>query len=376
MNAKQGKKVRYALIGLGYITQIAMLPAFKAASRNSTIAALISGDRKKLEKLGRDYDAKHLVHYDQFDDLMRSGEIDALYIGLPNTMHREYTVRAARHGVHVLCDKPMAMTVADCRAMIRACDQNSAKLMIAYRLHFEPANLAAFKLLREGAIGELRYFTSEFSQQVKPGNIRTRDDLGGGPLYDMGIYCLNAVRHVFDAEPEEVVAMSAGCDNKRKRFKDVPEMFEATMRFPDDALASFTCSFGASDASSFHVWGTKGSLRLDQAYELKGDKILHVMRAGQQKPTTRVFKATNQFAPLLLHFSECILRNRKPLPSGEEGMADIRALEAIVNAADTGRSVHLDNPKFLGPRLEKASPIKLPPFEPPKLYRAETPSAG
>jgi predicted dehydrogenase len=314
------------------------------------------------------------VHYDDFDALMRSGEVDALYIGLPNTMHGDYAMRAARAGVHVLCDKPMAMTAADCRAMIRACDQNSAKLMIAYRLHFEPANLATFKQLREGAIGELRYFTSEFSQQVKPGNIRTQAELGGGPLYDMGIYCANAARHVFDAEPEEIVAVSAGHDGKR--FHDVPEMMQVAMRFPDDALASFTCSFGASDASAFHVWGSEGSLRLDQAYELKGDKILHVMRAGQQKPTTRVFKATNQFAPLLLHFSDCILHNRKPLPSGEEGMADIRVLEAIVEAADTGRSVHLDNPKFLGPRLEKANPVKLPPFKPPKLYRAETPSAG
>jgi predicted dehydrogenase len=373
-NPKHDKGVRYGLIGLGYITQIAMLPAFKAASRNSTIAALISGDKKKLDKLGRDYGVKHLVHYDDFDDLMRSGKIDALYIGLPNTMHCDYAVRAARAGVHVLCDKPMAMTVADCRTMTAACEHDKVKLMIAYRLHFEPANLAAIKLLREGTIGELRYFTSEFSQQVKPGNIRTQAELGGGPLYDMGIYCVNGARHVYDAEPEEIVAVSAGRDGKR--FHDVPEMMQVAMRFPDDALGSFTCSFGASDASAFHVWGTKGSLRLDQAYELKGDKTLHVMRAGQQKPTTRVFKATNQFAPLLLHFSDCILRNRKPLPSGEEGMADIRVLEAIVKAADTGRSVHLDNPKFLGPRLGKASPIKLPPIKPPKLYRAETPSAG
>jgi len=266
------------------------------------------------------------------------------------------------------------MTVADCRAMIAACERHKARLMIAYRLHFEPANLAAIKLLRQGAIGALRYFTSEFSQQVKPGNIRTQAELGGGPLYDMGIYCLNAARHVYDAEPEEVVAMSAGCGSKR--FHDVPEMVEATLRFPGDALASFTCSFGASDASSFHVWGTKGSLRLDQAYELKGEKILHVMRAGRKTPTTRVFKQTNQFAPLLLHFSDCIQRNRKPLPSGAEGLADVRALQAIVKAASTGRAVHLDRPRVLRPRLEKASPVRLPPFAPPKLYRADTPSAG
>ncbi len=160
------RKIRYALIGLGYITQIAMLPAFRAAGRNSTIAALISGDKKKRDKLGRDYEVPHLAHYDAFDDLMRSGEVDALYIGLPNTMHRDYAVRAARAGVHVLCDKPMAMTVADCRAMLDAADRGAAKLMIAYRLHFEPASRAAFKAMRAGRIGDIRYFTSQFSQQI------------------------------------------------------------------------------------------------------------------------------------------------------------------------------------------------------------------
>lgn len=367
------RRIRYAIVGLGYISQIAMLPAFRAAARNSTVAALISGDRKKREKLGRDYGVPHLAHYDEFDALMRSGEIDAVYIGLPNTMHRDYTVRAARAGVHVLCDKPMAMTESDCRAMVAAAERGGAKLMIAYRLHFEPANLAAFKLMHGGHIGELRYFTSQFSQQVKPGNIRMQGELGGGPLYDLGIYCVNAARHAFGAEPEEVVAVSAGCGDRR--FRDVPEMMQAVMRFPGDALASFTCSFGAADASAFHVWGTKGSLRLDEAYELKGGKDLHVMRAGWSGPKTRKFAATNQFAPLMLHFSDCILNNRKPIPSGEEGLADIRVLEAIVKAASTGKSVQLGSRKLRGPRLEQTRPARLPPLKPPKLYRAEPPSA-
>jgi glucose-fructose oxidoreductase len=287
-------------------------------------------------------------------------------------MHRDHTVRAAKAGVHVLCDKPMAMTVADCRAMTAAAERARVKLMIAYRLHFEPANLAAFKLMRGGAIGRLRYFTSQFSQVVKPGNIRTQAELGGGPLFDLGIYCVNAARHAFYAEPEEVVAVAAKCGDSR----DVPEAFQAVLRFPDDALASLTCSFGAFDASAFHVWGTKGSLRLDQAYELEGEKFMDVMRAGQPRPRSRPLKATNQFAPLLLHFSDCILNDRKPIPSGEEGLADIRVLEAIVRAARTGKSVALGDTALRGPRLERATPAKLPPFKPPKLYRAEAPSAG
>src|SRR5438876_2308035 len=166
------RRVRYAVVGQSYIAQIAVLPAFAHASRNSELAALVSGDRVKLRALGRKYGVDHLYTYDHYEECLRSGAVDAVFIALPNHLHREYAVRAARAGVHVLCEKPMALTEQDCRAMIAAARRNRVKLMVAYRLHFEEANLEAVELTRSGKLGDPRIFDSVFTMQVKPGNIR------------------------------------------------------------------------------------------------------------------------------------------------------------------------------------------------------------
>jgi glucose-fructose oxidoreductase len=174
-SSSRGKrKIRYAVVGLGYISQIAVLPAFAHAAKNSELAALVSDDSEKLKKLGRKYRVGRLHRYDEYDALLASGEVDAVYIGLPNHLHHEYTLRAARAGIHVLCEKPMAVTVEECEDMIRACQASNVKLMIAYRLHFEEANLMAIEIANSGRIGELRIFDSVFTNQVEEGNIRLR----------------------------------------------------------------------------------------------------------------------------------------------------------------------------------------------------------
>src|ERR1700681_1126883 len=188
------KKVRYAVVGLGYISQVAVLPAFAHARENSELTALVSGDPKKLEALSRKYRVERTYMYEQYADCLKSGEIDAVYVALPNHMHRAYTESAARAGIHVLCEKPMALTETECQAMIAAVEQSGVKFMIAYRLHFERGNLDAIEVVNSGKIGEPRIFDSIFSQQVRAGNSRLRQDVGGGPVYDMGIYCSHASR--------------------------------------------------------------------------------------------------------------------------------------------------------------------------------------
>src|SRR4030095_159091 len=258
-NSSPGKpKIRYAVVGLGYIAQIAVLPAF-AKAKNSRLVALVSDDPEKLKKLSRKYDVPLTYSYDQYDECLRSGEVDAVYIALPNSMHRDYTVAACRAGIHVLCEKPMAVTESECEDMISAADENDVKLMIAYRLHFEEANLKAVELAQSGKLGEVRAFNSVFTIQVKEGDIRLKKDLGGGTLYDIGIYCKNAAQYIFQAEPIEVAAFDA--NNGEPRFEEVDEMTGAILRFPDERLATFTCSFGAADVSSYRIVGTKGSLR-------------------------------------------------------------------------------------------------------------------
>jgi predicted dehydrogenase len=235
--ASRDGKVRYAVVGLGHIAQVAVLPAFAHASRNSELAAFVSDDATKLRTLGKRYGVPGRYSYEQYDECLESG-IHAVYIALPNHLHREYTERAARAGVHVLCEKPLATTEADCRAMIQAAARGGVKLMVGYRLHFEAANLTALETVKSGAIGEPRVFDSVFTMQVKAGNIRVRRETGGGTLYDIGIYCINAARYLFRAEPVEAFAYTAS--NGEKRFREVEEMTSAVLRFPGDRLASPT----------------------------------------------------------------------------------------------------------------------------------------
>src|SRR4051812_4648894 len=197
---RSSSNVRIAMVGLGHFAQAAVLPAIAQLS-DVDLVALVSGSRHKLDELGQRYGVRARYPYDRLDELLASGAVDAVYVAVPNDVHAELTVVAARHNVHVICEKPMAPTEAECMQMIRACEQRRVKLMIGYRLHFECANLVAVEMARGGEIGEPRMFNSIFSMQIRNGNIRTLPRRGAGPLYDIGIYCLNAARYLFRAEP-------------------------------------------------------------------------------------------------------------------------------------------------------------------------------
>jgi predicted dehydrogenase len=337
-NTTRSKVVRYAVIGLGHIAQAAVLPAFAHAKRNSVLAALVSGEQKKLQELGRRYRVPRLCGYDDVDELFASGEIDAVYIALPNDMHKEYTIRAARAGIHVLCEKPMAVTARECEAMIRATRAAKVKLMVAYRLHFERANLEAAKSARAGKLGELRFFSSDFSMQVSEDNIRLKPAReGGGPLYDIGIYCINAARYCFAEDPIEVWATATRSSDRR--FREVAETVMGAMRFKDERIASFTCSFGAADRSIYTITGTRGSLTMDPAYEY-AEGLAYRMKVGERE-RRKQFAKSDQFAPELLYFSDCVLNDRDPEPSGEEGLADVRVIQGMLRSIANGRRTSL-----------------------------------
>jgi predicted dehydrogenase len=329
------RKVRYAVVGLGHIAQVAVLPAFRHAAANSQLAALVSSDEAKLRRLGKRYRVRNLYPYDRYDELMASGEVDAVYIALPNHQHRDFTVRATRKGIHVLCEKPMALTERECLAMIRAAERNDVKLMIAYRLHFERANLEAIEVIRSGRIGEPRFFNSLFSMDVKEGDIRLRKETGGGTLWDIGVYCINAARYLFRDEPLEVFAMSA--TNGQRRFSETEEMVGAVVRFSGDRLATFVCNFGTSFVARYQIVGTKGNLVLDPAYEY-ATELRRQLTVGERE-STKTYAKRDQFAPELLYFSNCILKDREPEPSGWEGLADVRAVSALYRSARIRKAV-------------------------------------
>lgn len=352
-------------MGLGHIAQAAVLPAFKNARRNSVLSALVSDDETKRRVLGRRYGVR-TFSYREYEAALE--HVDAVYIALPNAMHADFTIRAANRGVHVLCEKPLAVTVAECARMIAACGDAGVKLMTAYRLHFEPVNLRAVEIVQRGRIGEPKILTSMLSMVVAPENYRVERAQGGGTLYDLGIYCIQAARYLFRAEPTQVFASSTSGD--RKRLGDVDESTAAILRFDGDRLATFLSSFNASFVAHYHIVGTKGDLRVGSAFEYAEGLSYELSIGG--KTQRRKMPRGDQFAPELLYFSDCIRSNREPEPSGREGLQDVRIIQALYESASSGKPVDL--PPYTDAKYpSRAQEIRRPPVREPKLVKARPP---
>jgi len=367
-SSEPSRKIRYAVVGLGHIAQNAMLPAFAHAKDNSQLVALVSGDKEKLAKLGRKYKTPVLYSYEQYDECLASDAVDAVYIALPNSMHRDYAVRAANAGVHVLCEKPLAVTTRECKEIMHAAERNKIMFMVAYRLHFEEGNLRAIAIVNSGKIGEPRMFNSQFSMQVRPGNVRLDEELGGGTLNDIGIYCINAARYLFRAEPLEVFAAAASSSDKR--FAEVDEMMSAVMRFPDNRLATFSCSFGAANTSRYQVIGTKGDLEVSPSYGYTAE-IAHRLTV-HEKTTQHKFGKRDQFAAELVYFSDCILHHRQPEPSAAEGAIDVAIIDALIKSAKKGRPIKIKGlPRTMRPAM--AQEIRRRAGKEPDLIKVDSP---
>ncbi len=368
-NRRPARRIRYAIVGLGHIAQVAVLPAFAHARSNSDVTALVSDDPEKLRQISKKYRVPYTYTYKQFDQCLRDGHIDAVYIALPNHLHCEYAVRAAKAGIHVLCEKPMAVTQQECRRMIEAAEKAHVKLMVAYRLHLEEANLNTVQLARSGKLGNLRLFNSVFTMQVREGDIRLSKQLGGGTLYDIGVYCINAARYLFRDNPTSVSAFAVQGENRR--FKEVDEMTAALLHFPGDRLATFICSFGSTDVSAYDLVGTKGLVRMDPAYEYVGSLKQQISLNGTTK--IREFPPRDQFAPELVYFSQCILKNTEPEPNGLEGLIDVQIVQALYRSTKSGKPVTLRPiEKQQWPTIKQV--VRRSPVSKPRLVKVKSPS--
>ncbi|MBK8769647.1 MAG: Gfo/Idh/MocA family oxidoreductase [Rhizobiales bacterium] len=325
-------KVRFAVIGAGWISQEAFLPAVSQTG-NAEVTAIVSGDAGKAAKLAAFHGVPSVYDYSEFDVMAKSGAVDAVYIATPNSSHCEYAVRAARHGLHCLVEKPLATTAADSEAMVDAARKAGVYLVTAYRLHTDPATIKAIELVRHGAIGEVRHFSSVFSFQLAAGNHRLQSAHWGGPLQDLGVYCLNAARHVFGANPLRVSAMSS-FGNGDPRFGDVEEGLTVALEFPGGRLAQFYVGFGTDAMDMYQILGTKGSITLWNGYRFEMARRLVVQRNDATETTN--FEKTENFSGMIAYFADCIREKRQPRADGTEGLCDMQVMLAIEAAAKSG----------------------------------------
>ncbi len=326
------KTTGYAVIGLGRVATHFMLGAL--LTTNSRITALVSGHRDKADRIAAQYGvpSSSIYNYDNFDEIARNPAIDAVYVALPNSMHAEYTIRAAKAGKHVLCEKPMSTTVADAEQMITACKAANVKLMIAYRCHYEPTNLRAVQLIRDGALGQVQAIESAFGFNISPGEWRLNKKLaGGGPLFDVGIYSLNACRYLTGEEPSAISAYASVIDHDG-RFNQVEENASWTMRFPSGIVASCTTSYGSNMDGYFRVYGSKGWLEVDNAFIYQGQH-LRADYSGTKIDEPNPARDPSQFKAEAEHFSHCIQNGLQPQSPGEEGLRDTRYLTQIYRSA-------------------------------------------
>ena len=327
------KPVGYAAIGLGTISEIFMRGC--QGSNTAKITALVTGHPvEKGEKFAAMYGIpkSSIYTYETFDRIRENKDVDAVYIGLPNSMHREYTVRAAAAGKHVLCEKPMATSSAECREMIGACRKANVKLMIAYRIQYEPLWAEAIRMIRAGGIGEIESFQGAFFNQQQTGAWRLDRKLGGGgPIFDLGVYPLNAIRYITGEEPSSYTAVIATRE-AGPRFAEVEQSMEWTMKLPSGILASCSCSYGAGAPGYFRINGSSGALAFEPAF-IYDNLHLRGQSAGKPVDIASPNKQPYMFALEAEHFAHCIRNNEQPHSPGEEGLKDLIAIESIYKAA-------------------------------------------
>jgi predicted dehydrogenase len=317
------------------------MPSFANVS-NSEIVALVTGDPTKAEELAKQYkiDKKNTYSYEEFDKFLSDKVADAIYLATPNWRHEEFAIPALKAGVHVLLEKPMEVTAEKCERILKAHQESSAKLMIAYRMHFEPATIAAIEKVRSGELGEVHMFTSTFTQPLDPNNHRGQSGWKAGPLLDIGIYPLNAVRNLYGTEPLEVFAF--GTRHPEAGFSnDFDDTVSVTLVFPQNRLAQFTVSYYGNLLDEYTIAGTKGSIHVSPAFMYEAPLEFAPICIGE-KNEHKKFPYTNHFGGEMEYFSECILKNTEPEPDGREGLADVRVLDAILRSLETKLPVKLD----------------------------------
>lgn len=340
-----GRRLGYAVVGLGHLSLEEILPALSNCKK-SRLAALVSGSPDKLKKVAAQYGVsdENCYSYQTFDQIKNNKEVDIIYIVLPNGLHKEYVIRSAKAGKHVLCEKPMANSSEECREMIAECNKANVKLMIAYRIHYQPHNRKLRDMLQAKEFGLAKYVEAHNSQSTaNVDHWRHKKALaGGGALPDIGLYCLNTTRFILGQEPVEVFAYQYSTPGN-PLFKEVEELVSWQMRFPTGVIAGCATDYDVHESRRYRVNCEKGWMDIEQAYAYKGQRLKTSKADGVMKRSEEIMLAeNNQFGAEMDHFSDCVINHKKPFTPGEEGLQDHIIMEAIYQSAKEGKPVAIN----------------------------------
>ncbi|MDZ8031223.1 Gfo/Idh/MocA family oxidoreductase [Nostoc sp. DedSLP04] len=342
------RRLGFAIVGLGRLTLEEIMPAF-AECKLAKPTALVSGDTAKANLVAQQYGIKpqNVYNYQNYDNLRNNPDVDVIYIVLPNSMHREYTVRGAKAGKHILCEKPMATTVEDAQQMIDACKQADRKLMIAYRCQYEPHHRAMIQMIRSKELGTVKVIQADNGQN-QGGDLNQwrlkRALAGGGSLPDVGIYCLNATRYLTGEEPIAISAQIFSTPGD-PRFKEVEENVTFQLRFPSGILGICSTSYGFHEGRRFRVFGSDAWGQLDPAFSYNGLRMMISRKSPTNSMAENISEVRigekNQFALEIDHMADCVIQNKQPHTPGEEGLQDQKLIALIYEAARTGKTITL-----------------------------------
>jgi len=318
--------LRWGVLGVANIAKRAVIPAIQR-SRNGRLVAIASRTKTRAEEAARELEIRG---HGSYEALLEDPEIQAVYIPLPNSLHREWTVRCANAGKHVLCEKPLAPTPAECEDMIAACRRQRVALMEAFMYRFHPRTEQVARIVRDGSVGEARLVRGAFTFQVREprSNIRLRPHLGGGALYDVGCYTINLSRMIL-GEPDEVYACG------RIGTSGVDEQVGAVLRYRDGRVALLDCALALPRREEYEITGTEGYLRVPNAF-LPGtaDAEIHVTRGTER--TTHTVPGTEQYQRMVEHFGDAVASGSPVSFPPDDAVHNVRVITALLDSLKSG----------------------------------------
>ncbi|SNZ17414.1 xylose dehydrogenase (NAD/NADP) [Natronoarchaeum philippinense] len=333
--------LRFAVVGVGTFAKNRALPAISTVEQTET-TVFVSNTVSESDPVAREYDIEAVVGYDEFHAGAATDDYDAVYVAAPNAFHREYAESAAKHGKHVLCEKPLATSVADARSMVDACEDAGVTLMTAYRLHVEPATRRTRELVQEGYIGRPVQVHSTFATKLLDGHDDDHWRLdpsiaGGGATIDLGVYPINAIRFLLDEDPVTVQGVTNAWGSA---FDRVEEHAAFQLTFPSGVVASCSTTFDGQPDSHLQLVGTDGSISIDSPYG--GDVPQEVTVECGDMRMEYTGAPVDDVCEEVAYFANHVLTGRRPGPDGRDGLTDLRVVEAVYDSAENGRRVELD----------------------------------